>query len=98
MEIKPEYKTKYNKEKGFVLKSTRGIDFEDIIEAIDKNQVLDNIDHFNRKKYPNQKILIVKINNYIYAVPYVIDKKKKVAFLKTIYPNRNLTKKYLKRK
>lgn len=89
--------TEYNKEKSFVLKSTRGIDFEEIIEAIDKDHILKNIDHFNKKKYPNQKILIIEINNYIYVVPYVIDKKRKVVFLKTIYPNRNLTNKYLKK-
>lgn len=98
MKIKYGYTTEYNKEKSFVLKSTRGIDFEEIIEAIDKGHVLKNIDHFNKKKYPNQKILIIEINNYIYVVPYVIDKKRKVVFLKTIYPNRNLTNKYLKRK
>ncbi len=97
MNIKSGYKIEYNQKKSFVLKNTRGIDFEDVIEAIDKNLVLDNINHFNKKKYPNQKILIVKINNYIYVIPYVIDKKRRVVFLKTIYPNRDLTKKYLKR-
>ena len=47
------------------------------------------------KKYPNQKVLIVKIKNYVYAVPYVINRKKGVIFLKTVYPSRVLTKKYL---
>jgi len=40
--------------------------------------------------------LIVNINNKVYAVPYVIDKIRKVRFLKTIYPNISLKKKYLK--
>lgn len=86
----------YSEEKNLLLKEARGIGFEDIIRAIEKGQLLDNIDHFDRKKYPNQKILIVKFKNYVYAVPYVIDKKRKVNFLKTIYPNKVLTCKYLK--
>jgi hypothetical protein len=37
----------------------------------------------------------IKIKGYAYAVPYVIDKKRKVVFLKTVYPSRVLTEKYL---
>ena len=97
VDVKSGYRTEYNQEKSLVLKSTRGIDFEDVIKAIDKNQILDDIDHFNKKRYPNQRILVIEINNYVYAIPYIIDKKRKVVFLKTIYPNRKLTKKYLKK-
>lgn len=86
----------YSIEKSLVLKESRGIGFEDVIEAINKGQLLDDIGHFNKKKYPNQKILVVKLKNYVYAVPYVIDKKRKTKFLKTIYPNRMLTKTYLR--
>jgi hypothetical protein len=45
-------------------------------------------------KYPNQKMLIVNINNYAYIVPFVRDEK--YIFLKTIIPSRKMTKKYLK--
>lgn len=79
-----------------ILKEIRNVDFEDIIKAIQKGGLLDEIKHPNRKKYPNQKILIVKINQYVYAVPYVEDKKRRVKFLKTIWPSRALTKKYLR--
>lgn len=75
----------------------RGLGFEEVIEASSKNKILDDIEHKNPRKYPNQRLLILKINNYIYAVPYVIDEKKGVKFLKTIYPSRVFTKKYLKR-
>ncbi len=90
------YKFDYSIEKSLVLKEVRGISFEDVIKAIAKGQLLDDISHFDRKKYPNQRILVVKLKNYVYAVPYAIDKKRKVKFLKTIYPNRVLTKIYLK--
>ena len=91
-----KYKFDYSSEKDLILRETRKIGFDEIIEAIESGKVLDDIDHFNKKRYPNQRILIVNIDNKIYAVPYVIDKIRKVRFLKTIYPNRNLKKKYLK--
>ncbi|MBI2596354.1 hypothetical protein HYW46_06495 [Candidatus Daviesbacteria bacterium] len=43
-----------------------------------------------------KKILVIKIKEYVYATPYVIDKKRKVVFLKTVYPSRVLADKYLK--
>ena len=91
-----KYKFDYPEEKNLIIKATRGVGFEEIIEAIESGKVLDDIDHFNKRRYPNQRILIVSIKNKVYAVPYVIDKVRKVRFLKTIYPNRNLKKKYLK--
>lgn len=86
----------FNEEKNLLLKETRGISFDDIIEAIDKNQILDDVEHRDKKKYPKQKILIVRIKNYAYAIPYVKNKKRGEIFLKTIYPSRELTKRYLK--
>lgn len=86
----------YSKEKDLIIRQTRGVGFRDIIDAIHKGRRLDNIEHFNKKKYPNQKILIVRIEDKVYGVPYVIDKVRKVTFLKTIYPSRALKKKYLK--
>jgi len=94
--IPVRYKYDFSVEKDLILKQTRGLGFRDIIEAIKSGKLLDNKSHPNRKKYPKQKMFIVKIDNYIYAVPYVIDKERKLFFLKTIYPSRNLTKKYEK--
>jgi len=88
----------YNEEKNLLLKETRGICFQDIIKAIKKGNILDNLEHKNKKKYPKQKILVIKIKKYVYAVPYVINKKTNKIFLKTVYPSRTLTKKYLKRR
>ena len=90
------YDFDYSKEKDSVLRDTRGIGFSDVIDAIKKGNLLDNIHHFNKKRYPKQKIFIVKIKSKVYAIPYVIDKERKVTFLKTIYPNRKLKKKYSK--
>ena len=39
----------------------------------------------------------IDIEGYVYIVPYVIDNKRKKVFLKTLYPSKKLTKKYLKK-
>jgi len=94
--ISVKFKIEFSEEKNLILKETRGINFNDVLVAIEKEGILNNIEHPNKKKYPKQKILVLKINNYIYAVPYIIDKTKKTIFLKTVYPSRILTKIYLK--
>lgn len=92
-----KYKIRFNEEKNLLLQATRGIGFEKAIKAIKNKHVLADLKHKNSKKYPNQKILVIKINNYVYAIPYVLNEKKGEIFLKTVYPSRILTKKYLKR-
>lgn len=89
------FRFNYGEEKNQLLKATRGIGFEDVIEAIRGGGLLADITHSN-PKFPHQKVYMVKIKDYVYAVPYVINNPKKEIFLKTIYPSRALTKKYLK--
>ncbi|NOQ30089.1 MAG: hypothetical protein GQ570_03095 [Helicobacteraceae bacterium] len=55
--------------------------------------LLDIVKHPNKEKFAYQKILIVKIEDYVIAVPFVENDKER--FLKTIIPSRKLTKKYL---
>ena len=87
-------KYSWNEEKNKLLKETRGIGFEQIVEAINNNQVLAKLEHTNPRKYKNQKIYVLNINNYAYCVPYV--KQKQVVFFKTIYASHKYKKKYLK--
>lgn len=94
----PGFQIKFSYEKNLLLKETRNVSFEDVLKAIEKNYILDNLEHRDKQKRSNQRILVVKIKNYIYAVPYVIDDQKKTIFLKTIYPSRVLTKRYLAKK
>lgn len=88
----------FSEEKNLLLKETRGICFEEVIQAIEKGNILDDLKHRDKKRYPNQRILVVKIKTYAYAVPYVVDKKKEAFFLKTVYPSRVFTKKFLRKK
>lgn len=83
----------WDEEKNTLLKKERGISFEMIKECLDQKGFLDVIDNSNTKKYPGQKIMLVEIGNYVYAIPFVETKNK--IFLKTIFPSRKYTKKYL---
>ncbi|MGA1841388.1 MAG: hypothetical protein ACMUIU_12245 [bacterium] len=58
-----------------------------------QEHVLEVIKHPNPDKYSNQMIAIVRINDYVYLVPYI--QKGEEIFLKTIIPSRKATNKYL---
>lgn len=83
----------WDEEKNQKLKKERDIGFEDIIVAINEGKLLVTLGHHKRS---NQKIYVVNVGNYAYMVPFVEDEEKK--FLKTIYPSRKMTKKYIIRK
>ena len=83
----------WNDEKNETLKQLRGVSFEQVELAIATGDLIDRLTHPNPAKYPNQKVFLVRIEDYIYSVPYVEDHEK--IFLKTIIPNRKATKKFL---
>lgn len=89
-----KYKFDFSKEKDLILKETRKISFRDVIVAYRSGKKIVDLAHKTRK---NQRTLIVNIKGYAYVAPYVIDEKRERIFLKTVYPSRKLTKKYLKR-
>ena len=87
-----EYFYNFDPEKNKKLIKFRGISFEEIIFILETKGPLDTVDHHNNK-YAHQKIYIIEIKNYIYFVPFVKEKNK--IFLKTIFPHRKATRKYL---
>ena len=84
---------RYNYEKNSQLLKTRGIGFEEIIQAISEGNILDIRKHHNETKYPNQKILYVRILKEVYAVPYIEEKDS--IFFKTLFPSRKARKIFL---
>jgi len=88
------YRIEFSEAKNLLLKETRGVGFKDVIVAIEKKEIFGDMKHRN-KRYLHQRILAVKIKEYLYAVPYVIDMKRKIIFLKTVYPSRILTDRYM---
>lgn len=86
----------WNEDKNKLLKIYRRVSFEDVVKALESGRQLAIEDHHNKGKYKNQKIFVVNIEDYAYMVPFVEDEEK--IFLKTIYPSRKATTKYLRRK
>ena len=56
---------KIQEEKNVKLKRERGIGFEDVIVKIYGGEVLDIIDNPNKEKYPDQRVFIIDINEYV---------------------------------
>lgn len=82
----------FNKEKSKQIKKERGVSFEEIAKVITKEGFVGIISHPNKSKYPNQRMFLVNLEEYIFVVPFVEDDEK--IFLKTIYPSRKYTQKY----
>lgn len=85
----------WDEEKNKKLKEHRNISFEEIILCIHENKIVDVIKNPNSAKYPDQYMYLVNYNNYIYAVPFIKNEEKQEIFLKTIFPSRIYTRKYL---
>ena len=83
----------WNSTKNQQLITERGISFEDIVFYLQQGQLLDDIEHPNSNKYPEQRIFVIDVDGYVHLVPYVEDRKE--IFLKTVIPSRKATKHYL---
>lgn len=83
----------WDDDKNTWLKKKRDICFEDVAYAVENGFLLDNLKHPNKKKYPDQKMLVIEIDNYAFLIPYIENDTE--IFLKTIIPSRKATKKYL---
>jgi hypothetical protein len=82
-------KIDFNYEKNELLKETRWVCFDDVVEAINSWNLIKVSKNDN---YKNQRNFILKIKNYIYICPFVEDEN--WAFLKTVYPSRKHNKIY----
>ncbi len=86
---------RWNHAKNAALKLERSVSFEEIVLAIEAEGLLDNLPHPNAAKYPNQSVLVVALDDYVYLVPFV--EESGYYFLKTIIPSRKATRDYLSR-
>lgn len=82
----------WNAEKNQLLIQERGISFERIVFEISNGNELAVLEHPNQEKYPGQKISMVQVDDYVYAVPFIESESE--LFLKTIIPSRKATKQY----
>ncbi len=58
--------------------------------------MLEIIDHPNPILYPGQKMYVLSLEEYAWVVPYV--RRDDKIFLKTAFPSRKYTKKYMEKK
>ena len=77
---------RFSDEKNRRLAETRGVTFENVIEAIAEHGVPAAYEHPNQEKYPGQRIMEVRIHDYLHCVPFSIDGE--TIDLKTVYPSR----------
>jgi uncharacterized DUF497 family protein len=84
----------WNAQKNEGLRLERGVTFERVVVAIESGGLLDIVAHPNPDKYPQQRVLVIAMDNYVYLVPVV--EESDYFFLKTIIPSRKATRDYLK--
>jgi uncharacterized DUF497 family protein len=87
---------RWDNEKNELLKSSRGVCFEQVVILMERMEILETIEHPNQDRYPGQKIATIVIDDYAYLVPYV--QESYGIFLKTIIPSRKATNKYVRSK
>ena len=83
-------------EKNEWLKRERGVSFDQVVLHIEQGDLLDILEHPNPQKYPGQRILIVRLEEYVYLVPCL--EMEDGVVLKTIIPSRKLTKQYSRKR
>lgn len=86
----------WDPEKNEWLKEHRKISFEEIATLLAAGDLWKVTDHPNQDTYPNQRVFLLPIDDYIFFVPFVLEDEK--IFLKTAFPSRKATKQYLQEK
>jgi uncharacterized DUF497 family protein len=81
---------RWDPKKNQLLTAKRRISFDAIEAAIVEGQLLNVLEHPNKERYPNQRIFVVRIEDYVFLVPFVENEES--IFLKTIYPSLKATK------
>ena len=79
-------KVRWNETKNELLKTERGVSFEQVLELINK---FDFIGPENNPARKDQKRIIVFFDDYPYIVPFIIEPNG-TWFFKTIYPSRKM--------
>ncbi len=87
-------KFRWDPKKNEILKAgERSVSFEEIAKAMENGGILDDYEHPNRDRYPNQHISEVAFRGYVWQVPYVVEADG-TRFLKTAFPSRVANKKH----
>ena len=77
------------------LRQRHGLGFEQVVVAVEAGGLLGTMAHPNPERYPRQRIMILRIDEYAFLVPFVEDEDH--IFLKTIIPSRKATRDFIDR-
>ncbi len=80
----------WDEDKNNKLITEKNISFNEFSEILLREEYLDILENPNRK---DQLIFIICLQDYIYAVPFIIDENENI-ILKTAYPSRKFNKIY----
>jgi uncharacterized DUF497 family protein len=83
----------WDETKNRYLSLNRNISFERILVALEEGDILQVLQNPNQDKYKDQKIYVLKIDNYAWVVPFRDAAEKRI--LITAYPSRKFTAEYL---
>lgn len=83
----------WSPEKNVRLIHERGISFEEIVFHIERDDVLDVLEHPNPRRCPGQRVFVVDVEGYAYLVPFAETERE--VFLETVIPSRKATRDYL---
>jgi uncharacterized DUF497 family protein len=83
----------WNEEKNRLLKEERGVSFEMVLQSIEDGCLLDVLEYPNWEQYGDQRLYVVEINRYAWIVPF--EEMNEEIVLKTVFPSRRYTRKYL---
>ncbi len=86
---------RWNHQKNEQLKVERDISFEEIVLAIESDELRDILRHANPGTYPKQRVFVVAVEECAYLVPFV--EEAEYYFLKTIIPSRKATRDYVRK-
>ena len=81
---------RWSDEKDSWLSAARGIRFQDVADALLSGGLIDIIESPGRHE---QQAFIVRLREYIWVVPFVLEKDGTL-FLKTAYPSRKMMERY----
>ncbi|WP_455382468.1 toxin [Salinispira pacifica] len=82
---------RWSEEKNERIKEERHVSFERIAEIISNERYLAVLHHPDRE---NQRLFVIEMDGYVWAVPYVIEDDGQTIFLKTAFPTRKFNRIY----
>ena len=82
---------RWDETKNRQLKRERGVSFERIAEVITNEEYLAIVKH---PKRANQRVFVLRLDGYIWLVPFVTEGDGETFFLKTAFPSRRFNRIY----